>query len=237
MTKTLQGVAISLFFAGLVIELHYLIFYLLRSNGSFDLKTIEVQGSQAVSRNEILHASGLQQGMYMFSIDLEQTAQKIRRISLLQSVQVRKQPPDTILISVTEREIIAQLQTPDRTVFCDAGGYILPVVQTVPATRIRTDFSVRSQNGRIQEEFLLAALQNLDRFDHRADISQIVLRQKEGAYIFLKGLDTTFFLGNKLPSLEMLKLVYSLGETIRKRGLKISYVDVNKENPIGYKSQ
>ncbi len=234
MNKTLQGVVISLFFAGLVIGLHYLIFFLLRNNGSFDLKEIRIEGNKNISRNEIIHASGLQSGMYIFSINLPQTANNITRLEMIKSASVRRLPPDSVSISVTEREISALVQSPGRTVYCDADGFIVTQGAVPEATRITADFTIQVERGRIQEETVRVTLANLSRFEHKDLVSQIVLRQKEGVYIFLKGQDTTFFLGNKLPSLDLLNLVYSLGKTIKERRLKIKYVDVNKENPIGY---
>ncbi len=233
MKKTLNSVVITLFFIGLVIGLHYLIFSLLRANGSFDVKEILVKGEQNIHPNEIIRASQIRKGMYLFSIDLKDASRNVQSLAMISTAQVRRIPPSSIEITVSERTLTALVTDDRKSYFCDEDGYVLPRgFEGLP--RIITDFPVLISKNRIQEQFVLIALKNLSQFKDSKNISQITFRRKEGVYIILKGLDTVFYIGNKLVNLEYLNLVYSLGSTIKDKKLKIKYVDVNKENPIGY---
>lgn len=105
----------------------------------FRLRTMEVSGNQRYTREEILQASGLQEGDNLFLLNKYDAAARIRvALPYIESVQFRRKLPDGLSIAVTEcTDPAAVVQDGKAFLLCDNGTIVDAVA--VSGTEGRTE--------------------------------------------------------------------------------------------------
>ena len=76
----------------------------------FRLKYVVVVGAQRRSNTQVVQASGLVEGMNIFTISEETVRESIEKDHSLVFVRMQKDYPDTVYLYVSEREAVATLQ-------------------------------------------------------------------------------------------------------------------------------
>ena len=100
---------------------------------------------------------------------------------------------------------------------------------------ILPDFNIAIENNIIKDEFIQILLGRLYDLSETDRINKIYIK-KEGLYLTLKNLeDTLFFLGKSIPDNDVFIRLFSIADKIKSENIKIRYVDINKENAIGFK--
>lgn len=89
----------------------------------FSLKQVSIKGYDHVMPIEIVKASGLNVGENIFSIPLKTVKQNILAIPWINSVSIRKSPPNTLDITVTERRAYCLILL-DNLYYVDDDGII-----------------------------------------------------------------------------------------------------------------
>ena len=87
--------------------------------------SIRAEGNRIVTEQEILDLAAVRKGDRLFGVDLLGLRKRVEANPFLRSVEVSRDLPDEILISVTERTPIA-VAVGDRQVYLDAEGFVLP---------------------------------------------------------------------------------------------------------------
>ena len=90
----------------------------------FNITDITVNGNSQVSTNMIINLSGLKKGENIFKFN-NTVEEKIKENTYIESVQVKRKLPGTILISVEERTVKYQINLINSYVYIDKNGYIL----------------------------------------------------------------------------------------------------------------
>lgn len=90
----------------------------------FNITDITVNGNNQVSTNMIINLSGLRKGENIFKFN-NTVKQKIKENTYIESVNVKRKLPGTVIISVEERTVKYQINLINSYVYIDKNGYIL----------------------------------------------------------------------------------------------------------------
>ncbi|CAN5121464.1 MAG: cell division protein FtsQ/DivIB [Nocardioides sp.] len=94
---------------------------------------IEVSGAGAVPQSQIREVADVDLGSPLIGADTDAIAARVRSIAAVRTVEVSKQWPDTVLITVTERVPVARLEIGDRTMGLDQDGIAFTTSAGLPA--------------------------------------------------------------------------------------------------------
>ncbi|HEY8965610.1 MAG TPA: FtsQ-type POTRA domain-containing protein [Candidatus Methylacidiphilales bacterium] len=105
------GVALSLVVVG--VATHFAAGFLLDQafyrNPRYALKSIVVDAKGGVQRKQVVAASGLFPGRNVMTVDLAEVERNVEHLPYVASAQVRRELPDKIVITVSERMPIARI--------------------------------------------------------------------------------------------------------------------------------
>lgn len=90
----------------------------------FNITDITVNGNNQVSTNMIINLSGLRKGENIFKFN-NTVEQKIKENTYIESVNIKRKLPGTVIISVKERTVKYQINLINSYVYIDKNGYIL----------------------------------------------------------------------------------------------------------------
>lgn len=90
------------------------------------LQNVRLAGASPQSSADILHAAGLQKGAPLLALDLDAARRRIEQVGWVKDAHVVRLFPDSVVISVDERQLLAVWQHDGRTGVIDASGVIAP---------------------------------------------------------------------------------------------------------------
>lgn len=91
----------------------------------FNVTTIKVEGNFQLTENSIVNVSNIKIGDNILRINKTHIKENLGKLSYVEDVTIRRQWPDTILITVKEKEAIAQIKVVGTTVVIDEKGLVL----------------------------------------------------------------------------------------------------------------
>jgi len=235
MGRTVSAIIIFIFFAAFLYGLHYGIYCLLDRQGRLCLSEIKVEGNKLLSNQAVIEASHLLPGMNIFGFNLRQVENNLKRNYLIEGAVVELFPPDKVLIKVSERAPEAVISdAAENKLICDSRGFILAKGFMPDLPVIMLDHAV-PEGMTIKDVTILAILENLSGFDRKSEIGRIIVKKNEVNSIIVKILaGTVFFTGNAIPDRDLYNKILSTAAKIKARGLRIKYIDINKDSAIGY---
>ena len=89
------------------------------------VQEVLLSGRESATPETVLAATGLQRGMPILAVDLEDVRQKVEGLGWVAEAQVERQLPDTIRITIVERAPFARWQMDGRVVLIDRTGHVL----------------------------------------------------------------------------------------------------------------
>ena len=89
------------------------------------VRSVQVTGPAAVSRAEVIADAGIRLGTPLVRVNLATVARRVEQVTLVQSAQVRRAWPDTIVISVRERTAVLAVRHGGGYELIDKSGVIL----------------------------------------------------------------------------------------------------------------
>lgn len=101
------------------------IFFLL--SPIFNIKTISVKGNSKISSDEIISLSSIEIEQNTFQYRVHDIEEAIKKNAYMEKVKVNRKFPDTIEITVSEREATYQLPIANAYAYIDNQGYILEI--------------------------------------------------------------------------------------------------------------
>lgn len=135
--------------------------YILARSSVFEVREIRVVGNSSLSREKIISASGINPGENIFKLDLKASAERLKGIPLIKSVEISRRLPSAVEITVEERRARALLPVEGGFIQVDSDGVCLqkgdiassqlPVVTGVK-------FVVPAPGGQVKSEALGRAL-------------------------------------------------------------------------------
>ena len=108
---------------------------------SYNLKNIEVKGNRALTKDEVIKASGLVKGGNLFTVRLKDTRNSLKKVNRIDTIEIVKNYPDTIVIEVEERVPVARLAlsgNPPEERLVDADGVVFSGVRKDLARIVNT---------------------------------------------------------------------------------------------------
>jgi cell division protein FtsQ len=86
------------------------------------VKKIEIRGNQVISQDSILELAQVAPNIQLLRLNVSQTSQRIKTISQIKSVDVRRGWPETLVIEVVERTPLAVTDIPEGRYLIDESG-------------------------------------------------------------------------------------------------------------------
>ena len=113
-----------------------------------DVDRLEVRGASNTGTEAVVAASTLHRGAAMVTAPLGRAADRISVLPWVQTVEVHRRWPGTVVIEVTERRPVAYVPAPDGVILLDAERRQLAHVPSPPAGYVRLDVpAVRPKVG------------------------------------------------------------------------------------------
>lgn len=103
--------------------------WMTRSN-SFGLEQIQVQGNAYLKYEDVLNAAGLELGQNAFGLNMKQIERNLRGLPWVKGVTLKRELPDTLSITLVEREPRYWRQQGEKLFFADKDGEIIAPVET-----------------------------------------------------------------------------------------------------------
>jgi cell division protein FtsQ len=122
----------------------------LRSSPRFALRTIVVDGVQRLTPHYVAKRGGLEAGLNIFTVDVDAAAAAIEADPWIEKASVAKDLPDTVTVTITEREARALATVAGQLYLVDSSGEIfkelregdpvdMPVISGVTGDEIAKD--------------------------------------------------------------------------------------------------
>ncbi len=97
----------------------------------FRLNSLTIKGGDALSTPAIAEATGLRKGDPVLGLSLEKVREKVEAVGWVKSAKVQRLLPDTLVVQVQPRTLLAVWQHGDAADVVDADGQIIPEATAV----------------------------------------------------------------------------------------------------------
>jgi cell division protein FtsQ len=119
--------------AGLVVAALVGLAWVVSVSPLLDVDHLRVRGVHHLTAAQIETAGGVHPGDAMLWIDTGQAVRRIEALPYVRGAQVRREWPDTVAITVSERAPVAWVAGPSATELVDRTGRVLEAVDQAPA--------------------------------------------------------------------------------------------------------
>jgi len=116
----------------LLVFVFLLSIFLFLHSSVFNVAQINVQGNERVSRDEVLALSGLSTGKNIFKFNANNVVKSIEAHPLVKHAEIKRKPPRTLLITITERQIWAIIPYGSIFLIVDDSGVCFEKLDNVP---------------------------------------------------------------------------------------------------------
>ncbi len=106
--------------------------YQFLTSSYFTLEEIVVKGNDNYTAEEIIELAGLTTGGNLFQTGTTQAKQNLQEDSYISSVKITRRLPDTLVITVSERQAVATVAVDDVYLTLDNQGYVLTTTKKRP---------------------------------------------------------------------------------------------------------
>jgi cell division protein FtsQ len=188
-------------------------------NGSaaagFRLADVRLQGASAQSSADILRAADLTKGAALFALDLDQARRRVEQVGWVKSARVMRLYPDSVVIAVDERRLLAVWNHDGRLGVIDATGVVAPEADPLKFTRLPL---VVGDGANVAAAHILPLVLGRPRLVERLDALVRVddrrwdLRMKDGGIVQLPAKDEEAAL-IRLDQLDQTSRILDLGFT------------------------
>ena len=149
----------------------------------FRVEHVEIAGNARYSTEQIEQASGIEQGDNLFRMNKYDVASQIRRtLPYVESVNIRRRLPATLVITVNECDAAAQLISGDGGWLINTSGKLLDWSETPHTLRVNGVDAVLPEAGtalvpktqqQVRADNLIALLQALDQNNMLARVTRL----------------------------------------------------------------
>ncbi len=157
----------------------------------FTVRSIEVEGNHYLTQAQVIGASGLEPGWNLFTTKTVPAKAALLEDPYIKLVDIRKQPRDTIVIRIDEREDYAAVPYGEDYIIIDSEGFVLRVTDIEPILPLLEGMTVRDMTpgSALQTEEmylltdtldLLSVVDDHDIYFKRINFSTVVVK----AYIY-----------------------------------------------------
>lgn len=164
------GIAVFgvLLFALVQLASYSLSFFFSR-NSHFELKEIMIVSDGRLTSTQLKEYANLKPGMNLFAVKFDELRKNLESVPLVESVNIQRRLPDTLLVRVTERVALAQINWKWRAVpfLVDRTGVVMPATRSGRALPMIEGLKLDDlrPGERISDEGVLYALKLLSTCD------------------------------------------------------------------------
>ena len=179
----------------------------------FRLQNVRLDGASPQSSADILHAAALQKGAPLLGLDLDAARRRIEQVGWVKDAHVIRLFPDSVVISVDERKLLAVWQHDGRTGVIDATGVVAPEADP---SRFASLPLVVGEGANVAASAILGPVMSRQRLAERLDALVRVdgrrwdLRLKDGTIVQLPATDEEAAL-IRLDQLDQASRILDLG--------------------------
>lgn len=209
----------------------------------WEIRDVVVNGAKMLSPDQVRGLAGVPLNENLFFTSLDRSKSNLKKIPAVKSFRIYRIPPATILISITERQPIAAIVFPKKSVIIDEFGYILnqnpkislnipnqadlPVVSGINEKKALKDKTVDRDVSRVVTEVIL----KLSRFLESGKM-HLELGKLENISFLLDDL-LRVKLGNDQKIKHKMEVFEALLPVISKKWSRVDYMDVRyPNNPV-----
>ena len=177
------------------------------------LETVRLDGASPEARADILRAAALQKGSPLLAVDLDGARQRIEHVGWVKSAHVIRLFPDSVVIAVDERKLLAVWQHDGRAGVIDVDGVVAPEAEP---SRFASLPLVVGEGANVAAKDILGPVMSRPRLAERLDALVRVddrrwdLRLKDGSIVQLPASDEEAAL-IRLDKLDLQSRVLDLG--------------------------
>ncbi len=158
----------------------------------FRLHTLTIKGADALSTPAIAEAAALNPGDPVLGVDLDKLRERVETVGWVKSAKVQRLLPDTIVVSILPRTLLAVWQHDNAASVVDADGAVVPEAQPAVFTQLPLIVGEGANEAAAQILPLVEArprlMSRLDAFQ-RVDARRWRLTLKDGGVIDLPARD------------------------------------------------
>ena len=110
----------------------------------FDIKQIDVEGTKNLKKSQIVKLSGIETGTNIFKLHKKEAEQKLLESSYIAHVEIKRDFPGTVKITVLERRESAAVKYGKDYLIIDPDGYVLRTVKKLPKRTLLSDMKIKS---------------------------------------------------------------------------------------------
>lgn len=110
----------------------------------FDIKQIDVEGTKNLKKSQIVKLSGIETGTNIFKLHKKEAEQKLLDSSYIAHVEIKRDFPGTVKITVLERRESAAVKYGKDYLIIDPDGYVLRTVKKLPKRTLLSDMKIKS---------------------------------------------------------------------------------------------
>lgn len=172
----------------------------------FNVKSIEVEGNQKLTQEELISLSEIELENNIFKIKKGETQKNIKQNAYVENVKVKRKLPNSVQIKIIERKPTYMIAFANAYVYINNQGYFLEVSKKKIDMPIITGFSTPEEEIYEGNRFCLEDLQKLDQVlqimkiaeSNELDnlISKINILDKQNYILELKKEKKTVYMGD-----------------------------------------
>ncbi|MEJ0091542.1 MAG: FtsQ-type POTRA domain-containing protein [Limisphaerales bacterium] len=228
-------------------------------NSTFAIQSIEVQTDGVIAPEQLRRWTNVKPGANLIALDLASVKRNLELVPVIDTVSIERVLPHTLMIRVTEREPVAQVNVPTAGmadgiayhVFqLDMNGFVMkpldPRLRVIPLSQMSAQLPeikglnmLELQPGhRAESPQVQAALQLIGAFDHSPMTGLVDLRSvdvsRTGVIVAKtgQGSEITFALGNMEQQLARWRGIYDFGKKMNKGDIATADLAVSNNVPV-----
>lgn len=226
--------AIILF--GLYMGLSYAGSLLFSRNPHFELKNIVMKSDGRLSSTQLIEYANIEANGNLFAIDFDELRANLESVALVESVQIQRKLPDTLVVDVKERVAVAQVDWKWRAVpfLVDRYGVVLPATRSGQALPliVGVRFDQLRPGEKINDAGVRYALDILSACDFMGLSSQMAFERFDLRYPDYINATLAEGISARFPRHSVSNKVVRLAATLqvaRERGQRIKTIDLVPE--------
>lgn len=212
------------------------------------IREVVVNGAAMLSADEIKALAGVPLSENLFFTSFSRAKSNLSKIPAIKDFKLYRIPPATVLISITEREPVAAIVFPERSVIIDEDGYVLnrnpnlslnisnmadlPVISGMNEKEVLGSLRIDEEAARIVDDIIVKFSRFLD-----ARKMQLELEDLENVSFLLDDLLRVKIGGTQEIKRKMSIFETLFSEVVADKWHEVEYIDVRfPDNPaIKYK--
>ncbi|MDI6799312.1 MAG: FtsQ-type POTRA domain-containing protein [Actinomycetota bacterium] len=201
----------------------------------FIVKKVVVEGSEKVSREEIVKLSGITESDTLMKLDIDEIKSNLAKVSWVKEVKIDRDFPSTVRIVVTQREAVAVIPFDPDYLFIDDELVALEIKETVDDQALPfifdIDLSQIKLGEKIEKEELknaMLCLKSLDK-ELKSSVTSLSAPTVNDLEITIQALDKTGQTNQidvRYGKAEKTEIKNSVIKEIMDSGKPVCYIDV-----------